>query len=42
MDAAHFLTPGAHLSVHQTGDGCSQPHLQDLDPVHVLLLKQGL
>lgn len=32
----------AHLSVHEAGDGCSQPHLQHLEPVHVLLLKQRL
>lgn len=41
MDA-HTPAPGAHLSVHQASDGCSQPHLQDLGSVHVLLFKQRL
>lgn len=34
--------PTAHLSVHQAGDGCPQPYLQHLEPVHVLLLEQRL
>lgn len=34
--------PGAHLSVHQPSEGRSQPHLQHLESVHVLLLKQCL
>lgn len=34
--------PGAHLPVHQAGDGGSQPYLQHLESVHVLLLEQRL
>lgn len=32
----------AYLSVHQASDGCSQPYLQHLESVHVLLLEQRL
>ena len=35
-------SPGAHLSAHQASDGRSQPHLQHLESVHVLLLEQRL